>query len=160
MLHINSHKLMESSQGSWRIYASLIVKELKMWLSADSLLLSCLYNYCGTGDNISLNDDVIAYIIVVYIQLQHTMPWSGLLDLCLSNGVTVVYDNSYLSFSLIRSEAVLCNYNIMKMHLLFENSSHYIFSPLCSENISNKIHNNINYIVEYHQLQLPYHTLF
>ena len=28
MLHINSHKLMESSQGSWRIYASLVVKGL------------------------------------------------------------------------------------------------------------------------------------
>jgi len=47
-----------------------------MWLSADSLLLSCLDSYCGTGDNISLNDDVIAYIIIVVynIQLQHTMP--------------------------------------------------------------------------------------
>jgi len=28
MLHINSHKLMESSQVSWHIYASLVVKEL------------------------------------------------------------------------------------------------------------------------------------
>ena len=100
-----------------------------MWLSADSLLLSCLYNYCGTGDNISLNDDVIAYIIIVVynIQLQHTMPLSGLLDLCLSNGVTAVYDNSYLSFSLIRSEAVL--YNIMKMHL-FLRTQVTILSPL------------------------------
>ena len=35
MLHINSHKLMESSQGSWRIYASLVVKEL-MWLGNSS----------------------------------------------------------------------------------------------------------------------------
>jgi len=26
MLHINSYKYMESSQGSWRIYASLVVK--------------------------------------------------------------------------------------------------------------------------------------
>jgi len=30
MLQINSHKLMESSQGSWRIYASLVVKGLKL----------------------------------------------------------------------------------------------------------------------------------
>ena len=28
MLQINSHKLMESSQGSWRIYALLVVKRL------------------------------------------------------------------------------------------------------------------------------------
>jgi len=30
MLHINSYKLMESSQGSWRIYASLVVKGLRV----------------------------------------------------------------------------------------------------------------------------------
>ena len=135
MLHINSHKLMESSQGSWRIYASLIVKELKMWLSADSLLLSCLYNYCGTGDNISLNDDVIAYIIIVVynIQLQHTMPLSGLLDLCLSNGVTAVYDNSMVGThthnSITNSSSISHTCHVLLLNRVFDSDVYQQISP-------------------------------
>jgi len=40
LLHINSHKLMESSQGSRHIYVSLVVKELSPFYQALSILHS------------------------------------------------------------------------------------------------------------------------
>ena len=64
MLHINSHKLMESSQGSWRIYASLVVKGVSWWTLLGTL---------NTGKHCMCFTLIQLYHIIYKAFISHTL---------------------------------------------------------------------------------------